>query len=171
MKMILRIVLGLLAALVLLIVVVIIGARFADGPVAIVAGGPFTSGELVTGPEPDWSYVQDIQEVEFQLVEPPRSRTTWILEHEGRIYIPSGYMTTAWGKLWKKWPFEALEDGRAILRIGDKLYERQLVRVEEGPTVIALTTQLSQKYMDGAAIGPEAVASGYLWLFELAPRS
>ena len=99
MKVILRIVLGLLAALVLLIVVVIVGARFADGPVAIVAGGPFTSGELVTGPEPDWSLVGDTKEVEFQLVEPPRSRTTWILEHEGKIYIPSGYMTTSWGKL------------------------------------------------------------------------
>ena len=95
---ILRIALGLLGSLVLLVVLVLIGARFADGPVAIIAGGPFTSGELVTGPEPDWSFVRDIQEVEFQLVDPPRSRTTWILEHEGRIFIPCGYMTTTWAR-------------------------------------------------------------------------
>ena len=171
MKLILKIVVGLLGSLVLLIVVLLIGARFADGPVAIIAGGPFTSGELVTGPEPDWSFVREIREVEFQLVEPPRSRVTWVLEHEGKIYIPCGYMTTSWGKIWKQWPIEALEDGRAILRVGDKLYERQLVRIEEGPLLAPLTAELSRKYVGGAAIGTEAVTSGYLWLFELAPRS
>jgi hypothetical protein len=171
MKTLLKIVLGLIAGLVVLIVVVMIGARFADGPVAIIAGGPFTSGELVTGPEPDWSFIRNVQEVEFQLEEPPRSRTTWILDHGGKIYIPSGYMTTPWGKIWKKWPFEALEDGRAVLRVGDKLYERKLVRVEQGPELAPLLAQLSQKYMGGGDVGPEAVSSGYLWIFELAPRS
>ncbi len=52
-----------LTAGVLLVVVGLIGARFADGPIAIIAGGPFTSGELITGPEPDWSFVRDLQEV------------------------------------------------------------------------------------------------------------
>ena len=171
MKVIFRIALGLLGSLVLLIVVGIIGARFADGPVAILPGGPFTRGELVTGPEPDWSFVRDIQEVEFQLIEPPRSRTTWILEHDGRIYIPCGYMTTTWGKIWKQWPIEALADGRAILRIGDKLYERELVRIEEEPLLTPLRARLSKKYLRGADVVPEAVTSGSLWLFELAPRS
>ncbi len=171
MKVFLWIVLGLLGGLALLIVVVLIGARFADGPIAIIAGGPFSTGELVTGPEPDWSFVHDIREVEFQLVEPPRSRTTWILEHEGKIYIPCGYMTTRWGKIWKQWPIEAMEDGRSILRVGDKLYERELVRIEDGPLLAPLTKELSRKYAGGAARGTEAVTSGYLWLFELAPRS
>jgi len=171
MKIVLRIVLGLLGALVLLVAIGVIGARFADGPVALLAGGPFTSGELVTGPEPDWSLARDVREVEFQLVEPPRSRTTWILEHEGRIFIPSGYMTTTWGKIWKQWPLEALEDGRAILRIGDELYDRELVRIEEGPLLAPLTAELGQKYLGGAAVSPEDVTSGSLWLFELAPRS
>jgi hypothetical protein len=171
MKTMLRIALGLLGSLVLLSVIVLIGARFADGPIAIIAGGPFTSGELISGPEPDWSFVHDIREVEFQLVDPARSRTTWILEHEGKIYIPCGYMTTAWGKIWKQWPIEALADGRSILRIGDKLYERELVRTEEGPLLEPLTAELSRKYLGGSEIGPVAVTSGDLWLFELAPRS
>ncbi len=171
MKTLLRIALGLLGSLVLLIVIVLIGARFADGPIAIIAGGPFTSGELISGPEPDWSFVHDIREVEFQLVDPARSRTTWILEHEGKIYIPCGYMTTAWGKIWKQWPIEALADGRSILRIGDKLYERELVRIEEGPLLEPLTAELSRKYLGGGDSDLGAVSSGNLWLFELAPRS
>ncbi len=28
--------------------------------------------------------------------------SAWIVEHEGKIYIPSGYMTTWWGKIWKQ---------------------------------------------------------------------
>jgi hypothetical protein len=161
---------GLLALLVVGVGGLIVGARWADGPVAIVAGGPFTSGELVTGAEPDWSFVRDVQEVEFQLLEPPRSRTTWILDHEGKAYIPCGYMTTWWGKIWKQWPHEAEKDPRILLRIGGALYERRLVRIEEGPLVAPLLAQLSQKYTGGNEIPMEAVTSGYLWLYELAPR-
>jgi hypothetical protein len=161
----------LLAVLLVVIGVLLIGARFADGPIAIIAGGPFTSGVSVSGPEPDWSFVRDVPEVEFQLLEPARSRTTWILYHEGKAYIPSGYMTTWWGKIWKKWPFEAEKDPRILLRIGGVLYERKLVRVQEGPNVAPLLAELSRKYAGGREIPMEAVSSGYLWLFELAPRS
>lgn len=170
MKWVLRVVAGVLVVLVVLVGGVLIGARFADGPLEIVAGGPFSSGELVTGPEPDWSFVRDVQEVEFQLLEPPRSRTTWILEHEGKAYIPCGYMTTWWGRIWKQWPHEAAEDPRILLRIGDEIYERKLVRIHEGPAVAPLLAELSRKYAQGSEIPMEAVSSGYLWLYELAPR-
>jgi hypothetical protein len=163
---------GLFIVLVFGIGSLLIGARFSDGPLAIIAGGPFTTGQLVTVPVQDWSFVHDTQEVEFQLLEPARSRTTWIIEHEGKAYIPSGYMTTWWGKLWKKWPLEAETDGRILLRIDDKIYERQLVRIDSGPLLAPLTAELSRKYAGGTTEIPvEAVTSDYLWLFELAPRS
>jgi hypothetical protein len=167
----LRIVGGLILLLVVLIVGVLVGARFADGPIAIIAGGPFKSGQLVSGSEPDWSFVHDVREVEFQLVEPPRSRTTWILDHEGKAYIPCGYMTTWWGKLWKQWPHEVEKDPRIILRIGDKLYERKLVPVQDGAVVTPLLAELGRKYANGREIPMDAVTSGYLLLYELAPRS
>jgi len=170
MKTALQIVGGAVAAVVLALVLLLVGARFSDGPLAIVAGGPFTSGERVTGPEPDWSFLEDVQEVEFQLLEPARSRTTWVLVHDGRVYIPSGYMNSLVGRLWKHWPYEAEEDGRAILRVDGRLYERRLVRVTEGPAIEPLLAELSRKYLDGAEIPRELVASGDLWLFELAPR-
>ena len=76
----------------------LIGARFADGPLEIIAGGPFRSGQMVTEPPPDWSFLHDTEEIEFQLLDPPRSRTTWIVEHGGKAYVPSSYMTTWWGQ-------------------------------------------------------------------------
>ena len=156
----------------LLTLVVLVGlflflARFADGPIEIVAGGPFKTGEPYTGPEPDWSFVRDKPTVQFQLLDPPRSRTTWIIEHEGRIYIPSGYMTSTWGKIWKKWPIEAEKDGRSILRVDGTLYSRNLRRVTGGPVVPPLLDLLSKKYNVPASM--EAFESGYLWLFEMAP--
>ena len=162
---------GLAAFVVLGIVLLVFGARFADGPLGVVAGGPFKSGELVTGPEPDWSFVRDIAEVEFQLVEPARSRTTWILDHDGRAYIPCGYMTTWWGRMWKKWPIEVERDPRIVLRIGDDLYERQLIRVREGLAIAPLLTQLGEKYLGGERMPADVVQSGYLWIYEIAPRS
>ena len=155
---------------VLALALLLVAARFSDGPIAIVAGGPFRSGELASGPEPDWSFVRDVREVELQLLDPPRSRTTWIIEHEGKAYIPCGYMSSTWGRLWKRWPIEAEKDGRAILRVGNVLYERELVRITDGPLLAPLLAELGRKYVGGSAPPVSAVTSGSLWLFELAPR-
>jgi hypothetical protein len=170
MRAVLRILGVVLVGLLLAIAGLAISARFHDGPIAIFAGGPFASGELVTGPEPDWSFVREVREVEFQLLDPARSRTTWILDHGGKAYIPCGYMTTWWGRLWKRWPHEAAADPRVLLRIDGKLYERRLVRIEDGPEVAPLLAELSRKYGGGREIPIDAVTSGDLWLYELAPR-
>ena len=151
----------------------LVGARWHDGPVAIVAGGPLTSGDLIIGAEPDWRFTRDIPTVEFQLLNPARSRTTWILEIDGHIYIPSGYMNSALGKVWKHWPHEAEHDGRTLLRIGTHRYERSLVRVRSAPErealIQKLVAEVNRKYqMRGT---PADVAAGSLWLFELAPRA
>ena len=176
MKWILRILGGLLLVLVLAVVGLLTAARFHDGPfdggLAIVAAGAFESGELQTGPEePDWEFLRDYSIVEFQLLDPARSRTTWIMEHDGRIFIVSGYMNTVWGKIWKQWPKEAEKDGRAILRVDGKLYERQMVRIHEGDIVPPVLAELGRKYLGGAEVPLEEVTSGSIWLFELLPRS
>ncbi|HAC04529.1 MAG: hypothetical protein MK486_01085 [Gemmatimonadetes bacterium] len=171
--------LRILGGFVLLVVVLVVGlfavARIHDGPLegglAIVAAGAFKSGDLQSDPEePDWSFLRDYSTVEFQLLDPVRSRTTWIMEHEGRIFIPSGYMNSIGGKIWKHWPKEAEEDGRALLRVDGKLYERQLVRIREGDVVPAILAELGRKYVPGGDIPVEQVTSGNLWLFELRPR-
>lgn len=153
----------------LIVVVTLIGARFADGPLEIIAGGPFSSGTAATE-EPDWSFVKDYQTVEFQLLDPAASRTTWIAVHEGRVFIPSGYMTIWWGKIWKQWPLHAEADGRAILRVDGVLYDRQLVRIMDDPAVEPVIREISRKYAAGQDIPIEAFDSGYLWIFELVPR-
>lgn len=160
----LAIALGLAA---LLLVATALVARRADGPVAIFPGGPLESGELVRGPEPDWSFARDIPEMELQLVDPPRSRTVWLLVHDGRLYVLSGYMKTALGRWWKQWPAEAERDGRAVVRIEGRRYERRAVRVHDPAVFEALAAEAHRKY--GVDLTPEAIAAGEAWVFELQP--
>lgn len=161
---------GAIGAVLLLLAAVVFGARFGDGPTAIIPGGPLEAGELVTGAEPDWTFARDIAEMEFQLVEPPVSRTIWLQVHDRKLYVVSGYMNSAVGKLWKQWPAQAVRDGRAIIRIDGKRYERQLVRIlDDQPVLEGIAAEINRKY--GAPLTADMAASGDAWFFALQPRS
>ena len=141
----------------------------ADPPSAFFGGGPLVAGELVTGPEPDWSFLGDVGTIELQLVDPPRSRVVWVADYNGKVYVVSGYMGNAIGRLWKRWPVQAERDGRAVVRIEGKRYERTLVRIRSGAEVLeGVSAELGRKYRFG---GPGSIAAGNTWLFELAPRN
>ncbi len=140
--------------------------RYADGPVAVIPGGALVVGELVSGPEPDWSFARDVMEMEFQLFAPPRSRTTWLLVHDERLFIISGFMETPVGRLWKKWPAEAERDGRALIRLEGKRYERRAVRLRDDPALFeAIAAETARKY--DQTFTPDGIAAGETWLFEL----
>lgn len=150
--------------------------RNADGPSILFPGGALISGELHRGPEPDWSFTDDVFSIELQLEEPPSSRRIFVMESDNKVYVPSGYMRSLLGRLWKDWAFQAeAGDGLAIARIEGVLYERRLVRVMDDRVVAGVAAKLAQKYGAGAtpaavAQVQAAVASGDSWIFELAPR-
>ena len=92
----------------------------------------------------------------------------FIADHDGKLYVVSGYMGSFLGRLWKRWPMQAERDGRAVVRIEGKRYERTLVRIRSGSDVIeGVTAELSRKY---GGSDPDSIESGDTWLFELAPR-
>ena len=142
--------------------------RFADGPNRLFSGGPLVAGELHAGPEPDWSFVREIPTIELQLLDPPRSRRIWTTEHDGRLYVWSGYMGTAVGRLWKRWPVQAERDGRAVLRIEGKRYERRLVRIESGEILDGIASAIRDKYP--SQVTRASVEAGDSWVFEATPR-
>lgn len=158
-----------LGALVTALVALVLGARFADGPMVMIPGGPLVSGELARGPEPDWSFARDIPEMELQLVEPPQSRTVWLTVHDKKLYVVSGYMNTAIGRLWKKWPMQAEADARAVIRLDGKRYERKLVRIlDDRPVLEAIAAEVNRKYR--APLTADMARSGDAWFFALEPR-
>lgn len=145
--------------------VVVIGlfARFSDGPVAIFPGGPLQAGELVSGPVDDWSFAADVEEIELQLVDPPRSRTVWIVVQGGRAFIPCGFLDVP---IWKQWPHEAIENGSAIVRVEGRRYQTQLVRVDDQRVREQIGALLGEKY----AISGDGGLGEDAWIFRLDPR-
>ncbi len=142
--------------------------RFADGPGLVFSGGALEAGELHTGAEPDWSFVSDIPTIELQLLDPPRSRRIWTTHHDGKLYVWSGYMGTAIGRLWKHWPLQAERDGRAVLRIDGVRYERHLTRIRSGEELDGIVAAITGKYPSQTTRA--SVEAGDVWLFEAGPR-
>jgi len=147
-----------------------LNARGADGPSVIFRGGIFTTGQLYQGREPDWSFTDNVRLVELQLNATQDSRTTFIIESNGRIFVTCDYMGSSLGRFWKKWAVVAAEgDGAAELRIGDTRYERTLRRIKNGPELDWVIESKTEKYR--SFINHELIANGEIWVFEIAPRA
>jgi len=143
--------------------------RFADGPNLVFSGGRLVAGEMHTGADPDWSFVNTIPTIEMQLLDPSTSRRIWTVEHAGKLYVWSGYMGSTVGRLWKRWPVQAQRDGRAVFRINGTRYERNLIRIQGGDELVGITAAITNKYP--SQTNRASVEQGDVWLFEAAPRN
>jgi hypothetical protein len=156
----LRWVFRIVAAVVVLIALVFIGARFHDGPLGPIPGGPLVGGDAVSVPITDWTFAADVPEIELQLVSQRKSRTTWLLVHEGKAYVPASTEYPP-GKTWHR---AALEDGRAIVRILGKRYAVTLTKVDDPTLTSTIREQVAaEKY----PMRP----GGDAWLFAMTPRA
>jgi len=157
---ILRVLLFGLAFVVVALLAVIVGARFADGPIALIPGGQLESGELVADPAVDWTFAKDVQEIEME--SDGRSRTVWALVVNGELYIPA---STSFPPF-KSWHKRIAQEPRARVRIEGKRYERALQRVEDPALLTSLREAALQKYAPPPGTSPEDV-----WFFHAAaPR-
>ena len=171
---------------------VFIAQRLSDGPLNdLLPGGPFRTGTLAGK---DASLATRLSEstegtmrpIELQLVDPPTSRYTGIMVHDGQVYVPCdlGYM---WGRfegrartilhliyLFKHWHEDALRDGRVVVRVDGERFEGQAVRVTDPALIAALRKQLeamAAHWMAPKAL-PPAPTSGPndIWFFRIDPR-
>lgn len=147
----------------------LVGMRFHDGPLEILSGGPFRSGELTPAPA-SWDFLKDRQQIEFQTLDPASSRTVWLGTVDGRLFLVSGYMNTGYGGLWKQWPHYLENDDRVILRVDGKLYQQRLERITGGDIVPRVLTEFDRKYGIGAASDDTPITSGDAWMFEVVSR-
>ena len=144
---------------------------FVDGPWGVVPGGAFS--ESAQPAPQDWSFTKNLDTVEFQLIDPVSSRTSWIMEHDNRAFIPSGYMNSTVGKLWKHWPMHAEKNGTALLRIDGEVYTVTLQRTKNPKLLRPVMGELARKYISfKPPLDPmlDEVSSNNLWVFELVRR-
>ncbi len=151
---------GILGALILLVGAVFVLARFHDGPIAMIPGGPLEAGELVREPVRDWGFASDVEEIELQLADDDTSRTTWILVSGGHAFIPCSLSFPPG----KNWHLRADENGEAIVRIEGRRYPVTLERVTRPGIEKELGPIVESKY------GRVPSGEDGVWFFELNSR-
>ena len=133
---------GLLAIIISLMLAVVVVQRVSDGPIEFLQGGPFKTGEVVEERVDDWSF-GELANTQFELVGYGTSRRAGYIMLDG-----VAYMTCDLGFIWnrlegtpkmilhliyvfKTWHMDAVEDGRARIRLDGKIYETQFTKVED----------------------------------------
>jgi hypothetical protein len=173
------------AVIVMAAVGVLITQRVSDGPIEFLQGGPFKTGEWVSEPVNDWSFGVG-KSSEFELVGFGTSRTAGYIMHDGVAYMTCdlGFM---WNRfegqqrlilnliyLFKHWHKDAVEDGRALLRIDGKIYKANFVKVEDPELDAILRTKLEdlgREYIAPAELGPPpAEEPNDVWFFRIDTR-
>ena len=147
--------------------------RFVDGPMGMLSGGAFSSGELQASAR-DFSMLEGRDTIEFQTMDPATSRTIWLVVFETRLFLVSGYMNSSFGKLWKQWPSYLERDDSILIRADGRIYPQRLERLLDAPEIPAVMGRFAEKYNLGSVdTPPEAVRAmikkGDAWLFEVLP--
>jgi hypothetical protein len=177
---------GFAGLMVVAIVGLLIAQRVSDGPMSIVQGGPFKTGELVEEEIRDWSFAVGKQ-TEFELVGFGTAREAGFVLHEGVAYmtcdlgfmwrrLDPGVMKTILNVIYifKHWHTDAVQDGRVLLRVdGEKIYRTQFVKVEDPVLIGELKSALeivAAEYF-GGDMGPRPVEPpNDIWFFRMDPR-
>ncbi len=129
-------------------------------PWAIIPGKQL-SGEEVTGPIDDWSFVLQYRTVtnEVRPSDPYSVNTGYIL-HDGVLYVMSGKGGES------RWAQFLLQDPNMRIRVGDKLYPVRATRVEQPELVNELHEIREQRNPDQEEKTPEEVARlARAWFF------
>ena len=160
----LRWLLRIAAVVIVLFALVFFAARFHDGPLGPIPGGPLAAGERVAEPVADWSFVKDTGEVELQLDSQSKSRITWIFYLDGKAYVPCSLGFPPG----KNWHHQAAQDGRATLRIDGKRYPVMMTRLDDAAAQAigaAARAELERKY------GELPPTDAGVWVFEISSRA
>jgi hypothetical protein len=146
-----------LGALAVGVALLLLVARFLDGPIGPIPGGPLR-GEVSAEDPGDWSFAGDVPTLELQVG--GRSLTTWYVTRGGILYVAAAEAES------KRWPREVVADGRVRLRVGGRLYERNAVRITDRAVLEPVGDVFRAKYR--VELSPEAAER--VWVFRLDPR-
>jgi hypothetical protein len=164
-----------------------VAQRMSDGPTGPIQGGALRAGPLVSESEVDWSAAlgdAPVGSIELQLVEPPRSRITGAFVYEGQLFVPCdlGFIwrrapdtSSRWllRVIWllKGWHEDVLRDGRVVLRVDGKRYQRFAVRVTDAELLATFRGHVedaAEQYL--GSLLPEEPDPEAIWFFRMDPR-
>ncbi len=155
-----RWVLGVVAAVLLLVVVLdTFGGYLFDGPLGPIPGGAF-AGSVDANPDPEWGDMEKVIELEIR-PEQPWSLSVWNVVIDGELYVPS-----ARGEQ-RRWTSVALADPNVRVRTHGRIYEQRIEQVTDP----ALRRKIGEAVVDRYDLeGTDDEALETTWFFHIAPR-
>ena len=153
---------GVPAALVVVLAVVITAILLSRQPGLDVIPGGHLDGEEVTEPVTDWSFMQQHRIVTFE-VRPsdPYSVNTSCFLHEGVLYVRSSprfplkqIRQLLWGSGESHWAQLLLEDPSMRLKVGDQIYRVRATPVED-PALVREIYDNQVRDRGGTVLTPE----------------
>lgn len=107
--------------------------------------GLWLSGELVTTPVNDWSFLDTVPNIKIQTQSRfllPHSVTINCLNYNGQFYVSSTHPASGA----RSWDANVMRDPHVRIKIGDKLYDRTLVLVTDPAEKEAVVRVREKKY-------------------------
>ena len=107
--------------------------------------GLWLSGELVTTPVNDWSFLDSVPNIKIQTQSRfllPHSVTINCLNYNGQFYVSSTHPASGA----RSWDANVIRDPHVRIKIGDKLYDRTLVLVTDPAEKEAVVRVREKKY-------------------------
>ena len=141
MKMLLKIAGGILVCLALLLVVLRITGLNPQGGIP----GLWLTGDLVTTPVTDWSFTDKVATIKLQTQGRfllPHSITINCLAYNSQLYVTSVYSAGPP----RSWNENVMRDPHVRIKIGDKLYDRRLVLVNDPAEMDGVLQVRAKKY-------------------------
>ena len=135
--------------------------------------GLWLTGELVTTPVTDWSFVDQYQTDALQtrtwyLL--PHSVTTNFVVHNGQVYLTSVFVPGTFPQD-KRWTSNVARDPHVRLKFGNQLYDRILSHVTDPAELESLTEAAKTKYPVYRELGTASASDGSrLHLFQVLPE-
>ena len=168
-------VVGVLAAIIVVLVVVVLAVLMSRSAGLDVIPGGRLSGEEMTGPVTDWSFIQQhpIVTLEVRPSDPYSVNTSCFL-HDGVPYVRSSprfplmqLRQLFWGSGESYWAQILLQDPNMRLKVDDNIYTVRATRVED----LALVREIYENQVrrnTGSTLTPEEIER--IWFFRIDSR-
>jgi hypothetical protein len=137
------------------------------GPLGPCAGGAL-SGAVESASVADWTFTADLEQIQLETSpSEPHSVNAWCVGLGDRLYVPTSMIRGTKTPSERAWVENVTLDPRVRLLVGDAVYERVAVRVDDAAEYDAARAALERKYeLDPAERDPERE----IWIYRLDPR-
>lgn len=137
------------------------------GPIGPISGGAL-KGEIGAADTTNWSFAADVENAQLETrPADPHSVNCWFAAVGENLYVPTSMIRGPKEPALRSWVAHVAEDPRVRIRLGNSVFDRVAVRVEQGREFDQARLALEAKYEIAAA---DRDPARVIWIYRLEPR-